>query len=34
MMFKNVKQDNGTFKRVPLTAEEKEIEYNEQYYSE
>ena len=28
MMFKNVKQDNGTFKRVPLTAEEKEIEYN------
>ena len=26
--MKQVKQDNGTFKRVPLTAEEKEIEYN------
>ena len=26
--MKQVKQVNGTFKRVPLTAEEKEIEYN------
>ena len=26
--MKQVKQANGTFKRVPLTAEEKEIEYN------
>ena len=26
--MKQVKQVNGTFKRVPLTAEEKEIEYS------
>ena len=26
--MKQVKQVNGTFKRVPLTTEEKEIEYN------
>ena len=26
--MKQVKQVNGTFKRVPLNAEEKEIEYN------
>ena len=26
--MKQVKQVNGTFKIVPLTAEEKEIEYN------